>query len=273
MNAGASKHGVAAWRERRTVVVGMCHCPALPGAPRYAGDWRALVEHVLRDAGALREGGAHGIMLENFGDVPFYPDRVPASVVACMATIAARVRDAVELPLGINVLRNDGRSALAIASAVGADFIRVNVLSHARLTDQGVIQAIAHDVLRDRAALRAESIQIFADVDAKESVPLAAGLSLEDEVDDVVRRGLADAVVISGANTGGAASAGHVARAAAAARGVPVFVGSGVTAQNVGDYLPHCDGVIVGTAFKPGGDPRAAIDPARVRELVRRVGD
>jgi predicted TIM-barrel enzyme len=102
-----------------------------------------------------------------------------------MTALACAVRAATDLPLGINVLRNDGRAALAVAHAAGADFIRVNVLCGARVADQGLIQGIAHNLLRDRALLRAEHIKIFADVDVKHSAALAER-PLEDEVADVV---------------------------------------------------------------------------------------
>ena len=114
-----------AWAQRRKVLVGMCHVPPLPGSPRFAGRIDEVRERVLRDAAALADGGADGIFLENFGDVPFFPDRVPAVTIAHLTLLAERLRSQTKLPLGINVLRNDGRSALAIASAVGAEFIRV----------------------------------------------------------------------------------------------------------------------------------------------------
>ncbi|MDQ3439664.1 MAG: phosphorybosylanthranilate isomerase, partial [Planctomycetota bacterium] len=133
----------------------------------------AIREAALRDAEALAEGGVHGIMMENFGDVPFFPGRVPAPVVAHVTAIGAEIRRSVDVPLGINVLRNDGQSALAVAHAVGADFIRVNVLSGARVTDQGIVQGIAHDLLRERAQLGATNVKILADVDVKHSAPLA----------------------------------------------------------------------------------------------------
>lgn len=266
-----SKHTLPAWQSVEKVVIGMCHCPALPGSPGFSGYLGPVREHVLRDARALAAGGVHAIMLENFGDVPFYPGRVPAYVVAHLTAIAAMVKQETKLPLGINVLRNDGLSALAVAHAADADFIRVNVLSHARLTDQGVLQAIAHDLLRERVLLDAANIQILADVDAKESVPLAPGLSLEDEVDDVIRRGLADGIVVSGANTGGAADPTKVKRTYDAAGKTPVFIGSGVHAQNIDKYLSVADGFIVGTSLKGGGDVRAAVDVNLVRELMQRA--
>lgn len=258
------------WSSVPRPVIGMLHLPPLPGAPRFAGNLVALRDHLLRDADALASGGVHGLMLENYGDLPFYPDRVPPYVVAHLTALACEVkRRFPQPPLGINVLRNDGRSALAVAHASGAQFIRVNVLCGARVADQGILHGMAHELLRERALLRAEnSVRIFADVDVKHSAPLAPR-PLEDEVADTLHRGLADALIVSGSGTGRATDPGHVAAARAAAAGkAPVFVGSGVTARTLPDYLPHADGFIVGSAFKGGNDPSQPVDAARVRELL-----
>ena len=218
------------WPPSRKVVIGMIHLLPLAGSPRFAGDVLRVRDAALRDAAALAEGGVDGLMIENFGDVPFYPGRVPAYVVSHMTTIAAAVRGRVgTLPLGINVLRNDGLSALAVAHAVGAEFVRVNVLCGARVADQGLLQGIAHDLLREHAALGASNVKILADVDEKHSAPLAAR-DHADEVDDTVKRGLADGVIVSGAGTGKKTAPDKVAAVKSYAGDTPVFVGSGVTA-------------------------------------------
>src|SRR5262245_10748295 len=116
------------WWNHVRPVIGMLHSPPLPGSPRYAGDWAGVVGHVLDDCEALIEGGVHGIMLENFGDAPFFPDRVPPETIACLTRLAVEVRECTDLPLGINVLRNDGVAAIGIALAADADFVRINVL-------------------------------------------------------------------------------------------------------------------------------------------------
>jgi membrane complex biogenesis BtpA family protein len=248
-------------------VIGMIHLPPLPGAPGFGGDVPAVFAAVRRDLDELIAGGVHGIMMENFGDVPFFPGRVPAQVVAMMTSLACDVRSRTDLPLGINVLRNDGQSALAVAHACGAAFVRVNVLCGARVTDQGVINGIAHDLLRERAALGAENVRIMADVDVKHSAPLAAR-PIEDEVEDTLYRGLADAVIVSGAGTGKSTSVEKVKAVKAAAGRSPVFIGSGITAGTIRQYLPFADGFIVGTAFKRDGDPRNPVERQRVRELI-----
>jgi membrane complex biogenesis BtpA family protein len=256
------------WSAVTKPVIGMLHLPPLPGSPRYSGDLNAVTAAVLRDAEALSAGAVHGMMLENFGDVPFYPRRVPAYVVAHMTAIACAVRARFELPLGINVLRNDGQSALAVAHAAGAAFIRVNVLCGARVADQGVVEAIAHDLLRDRATLGANGIRVFADVDVKHSAPLAPR-PLADEVADTLHRGLADALIVSGSGTGKPTDPEQVRDVRTVAAGVAsVLVGSGVSARTIPEFLPHAEGFIIGTAFKPSGDPSRRVDVQLVKELM-----
>jgi len=254
------------WAAIAKPIIGMLHLPPLPGSPRYGGKLDAIHDAVLRDAQALAEGGVHGLILENFGDVPFYPAAVPPHVIAHMTALAAGIRARFDLPLGINVLRNDGRAALAIAHAAGASFIRVNVLSGVRVADQGIIQGIAHELLRDRAILGAD-VKIFADVDVKHSVPLS-DRPLADEVSDTLHRGLADALIVSGWATGQKTDPRQVREVKAAAGSAPVFVGSGVTADNAREYAPFCDGFIIGSAFKRNGRASEPVDVDRVRALV-----
>ncbi len=256
-----------AWKSHRKVVIGMLHLPALPGAPLARLSLTEIRDHVLRDADTLAHGGVHGLMMENFGDVPFYPGRVPAHVVAHMTALACAVRERTDLPLGINVLRNDGCAALAIAHAAGANFIRVNVLCGARVADQGLIQGIAHELLRDRHSLGAEEIKILADVDVKHSVALAER-PIEDEVSDVIERGRADAVIASGAGTGKATDPAKAQRIKGVAGETPVFIGSGITAETIGQFRDCADGFIVGTALKEGGVATNAVELSRVRALM-----
>jgi uncharacterized protein len=258
------------WPRSHKVVIGMIHLAPLPGSPRFSGDLSAVREAALRDAAALAEGGVDGLMIENFGDVPFYPNRVPAHVVSHMTAIAADVRARIDLPIGINILRNDGLSALAVAHAVGAQFIRVNVLCGARVADQGLIQGIAHDLLRERTALGATGVKILADVDVKHSAPLAVR-ELDDEVEDTVKRGLADGVIVSGAGTGKHTNPVKVQTVKSFAQEVPVFIGSGVTPETIGDYASFADGFIVGTAFKRDGNANNPVEVDRVKALLRGI--
>ena len=259
-----------AWSDVRCPLIGMLHVPPLPGTPNYDGDREGLLRTVLRDAEALAEGGAHGMLLENFGDAPFARDSVPPEIIANLAVLAGRVRQRFPLPLGINVLRNDSLAALAVAQASGADWIRVNVLCGARLTDQGMVQGSAYRLMRRRKELGAESVRVLADVDVKHSVALAPR-PLVDEVRDSIDRGGADALIVSGSATGSAVVRDTL-RIVAEASSVPVLIGSGASCQNLPDLLPFADGLIVGTALKRNGNRRGPIDVERVREMVACLG-
>lgn len=254
-------------KKKKPLVIGMLHLPALPGSPQFAGDMDAIRKLLIADTKALTEGGVDALMMENFGDVPFCAGRVDAETVAIMTALAADVKRTSKLPLGINVLRNDGESALAIAVAVGAQFIRVNVLSGARVTDQGVIQGISYNLLRLRSRLGANDIGIMADVDVKHSAALAPR-DIIDEVEDTIKRGLADAVIVSGAGTGKKADPHKVANVAKAAGSIPVFLGSGVDVKNVDSY-GAARGFIVGTAFKKDGKVHTPVDVKRVQAFMK----
>ena len=262
---------LAQWSTIKVPVVGMLHSPPLPGSAGYRGDFDAIVQFVLQDAQSLRDGGVDGLMLENFGDTPFFPDRVPAITVAAMTALATAVRRQVDLPLGINVLRNDGRSALAVAAVCGAAFIRVNVLCGARVTDQGLLQGIAHDLLRERAALGCQHIRILADVDVKHSAPLAPR-PIDVETRDLVHRAHADGIIVSGQATGHPTDAGTLVEVRNAAAPIPVFVGSGLTAENVGELIQSgAGGLIVGSSLKLGGEIANPVGLQRVQELMKAV--
>lgn len=258
-------------KKKQPIVIGMLHLPALPGSPLFSGDLDTIRKRLIADANALTAGGVDALMMENFGDIPFSPGRVSAETVAVMTVMATEVKRTSKLPLGINVLRNDGESAIAIAVAVGAEFIRVNVLSGARVTDQGLIQGISYDLLRMRSRLGASNIAIMADVDVKHSAALAPR-DIVDEVDDTIKRGLADAVIVSGAGTGKKADPEKVARVANASGATPVFLGSGVSIDNVKQYTQFARGFIVGTTFKKEGNVDAPVDVKRVKAFMNRVG-
>ena len=254
-------------------IIGMVHLPPLPGAPGCDGDRDAIRERMCRDASALETGGVDGIILENFGDTPFHPGRVPRHVVADMTALATTLRGHISIPFGVNVLRNDARSALGIAAATGGAFVRVNVHTGARLTDQGIIEGRAHETLRLRERLRTD-VAIFADLDVKHSAPLAER-SLEQTVAELAERGGADAVVVSGTGTGTAVDREFLARVIecrnARSLDVSVLIGSGVTPETAPDLLSLADGAIVGTALKHDGETTSPVDERAVERLVTSV--
>jgi membrane complex biogenesis BtpA family protein len=250
----------------RPLLIGVVHLLPTVGAPRFGGDVGAIAAAALRDAEALVAGGCDGLIVENFGDVPFFAECVPAETVAAMAlALDAVCRAQVGVPVGVNVLRNDARAALALCAATGASFVRVNVHTGAAVTDQGLVQGRAATSLRERARL-CPQVVLLADVHVKHATPLSRE-AIGEAARDAVERGLADALIVSGTATGRAPVVEAVAEVRGSVRGTPIFVGSGLDVENAGMLLAHADGAIVGTWLKKDGRVSEPVDRERVKRL------
>jgi len=247
-------------------IIGVVHLLPLPTSPRWGGSLKAVVDRAEQEATALASGGVDGIIVENFFDAPFPKDCVDPAVVSAMTLVVNRLMHLVTLPIGINVLRNDARSAMAIATCTNAHFIRVNVLTGVMVTDQGVIEGQAHDLMRYRRELGSE-VKILADVLVKHARPLGSP-NLTTAVQETIERGLADGIILSGWATGSPPSLEDLELATAAAKGTPVFIGSGANWENIPQLIQAVDGVIVSSALKRKGQIQQPIDPIRVSQFV-----
>lgn len=249
-------------------VLAVIHLLPLPGAPRYAGEMQQVYEQALQEAEIFARQGVDGLIVENFQDAPFYPERVPVETVASMSAVVREIVKHVNLPIGVNVLRNDAPAAMAIASAAGAHFIRVNVHLGAVVADQGVIQGNAHETLRLRSQLRS-NVLIFADAGVKHAAPLAPR-GLAAEAKELAERGTVDALIVSGAFTGASTSTTDLDAVREVTK-LPVFVGSGTTPETLPALFAHSDGLIVGSTFKRGGNVAEAVDETRVADFMQQL--
>lgn len=250
-------------------LIGMVHLGPLPGSPRFAGDLDSVIEAAVADARTISAAGFDGIMMENFGDAPFFADDVPKETIASLTAAVVAVHDAARIPIGVNVLRNDALGALAVAAATPASFIRVNVLSGTMYTDQGPIVGNAAQVARLQKAI-CPDVAIMADVFVKHATP-PAGLSLVDATHDLVERAGADAVVVSGSGTGSAANLADVATVSEASS-IPVYLGSGVDTTNVEAMLSVATGAIIGTSIKVDRVSTGPVDPTLAAAMVDAAG-
>lgn len=251
------------------LLFGVVHLQPLPGSPRWGGDLESIIRAAVNDAKAYAKGGAHALFIENFGDIPFTKGSVGPETIAAMAAAGRAVREAVSLPLGFNVLRNDARAALALCAACGGSFIRVNVHSGAMLTDQGLLEGNAYETLRYRRQICPDA-QIFADVHVKHAVPLG-NWTIAAAARDTMERGLADALIVSGDGTGLPTDLADLGEVRRTCREAKILLGSGVTLQNIDQYTAAADGFIVGTSLKAGGKVANPVDPKRVAALARAV--
>ncbi len=258
--------------------------PPLLGSPGFNVDCGLVhvIERCTRDFNAYVSSGMDGVIFENFGDAPFFPGRVPPETVASMTRVILAAMASLDtkgckpLAIGINVLRNDAISALAIAKVVNADFIRVNIHSGTCATDQGLITGEAHETCRYRQHIHAEDVAIVADVRVKHATPLMLR-SLLRESQDLVGRAMVDGgLVFTGEKTGVLPSDEVLAELPVIKANfpkIPLFIGSGVSIENI-DHLfkqaRNCiDGVIIGTALKVGGDMHNGVDENKASALVK----
>lgn len=258
---------------RPKALIGVVHLLPLPGAPRYEGGGvEAIYARGLADARAYLEGGLDGVIVENHGDIPFAkPGAIGPEVAAHMAVITDRIRAACGRPVGVNVLANAPIPALAIASAGGAGFIRVNQWANAYVANEGLMDGEAAAAMRYRASLRQKGIRIFADAHVKHGAHAITGdRAVEELVRDLVFFD-ADAIIATGQRTGHAADLGYI-RAIKQASHLPTLVGSGVTPDNVAAILDVVDGVIVASSLKAGGVWWNPVEPARVRAFAAAAG-
>jgi uncharacterized protein len=254
---------------RPKVIIGVVHLAPLPGAPRHDGQSvEAIYQRGLADARAYLDGGIDGLIVENHGDVPFSkPDDIGPETSAHMAVVADRIRREFGRPIGINVLANAAIPALAIASATGAGFIRVNQWANAYVANEGIVEGAAARAMRYRAGLKANDVKIFADAHVKHGAHAIVGdRPVEEQVRDLAFFD-ADAIIATGQRTGQAADINYI-RMIKQASHLPTLVGSGVTIGNVNSILDVADGVIVASSLKVDGVWWNPVEPDRVRAFM-----
>ena len=248
-------------------LIGVVHTAALPGTPGGGRSIEEIAECAVSEARLYASAGFHGVAIENTHDRPYLKGVVGPEVVAAMTAVGLEVRRAISLPLGIQVLAAANESALAVALACGAAFVRVEGFVFAHVADEGLIESGAGRLLRYRRAIGAESIRVFADVKKKHS---AHALTADVDIAETAKAAeffLADGVIVSGVSTGQPADPRDV-RAVSSAVGIPTLIGSGITADNVGDY-GGADALIVGSYVKHGGIWSGPIDESRTRALAK----
>jgi hypothetical protein len=232
-------------------IIGVVHLLPLPGSVRNQFPLSKILDRALEDATELVQGGIHGVIVENMGDLPFKLSKVEPHTVSAMAIIAHEISRKVQISVGINVLRNDAKAALAIAHSVGAKFIRVNIYSGIMLTSHGIAVGESEKILAYRKFLGA-NVRIFADILVKHALPLGEA-SIEFLARETVYRELADALIVSGVATGTEPNLEDLIQVKAAVPDAPVLIGSGARPENIALFLQHADGAIVGSFFRGGG--------------------
>jgi uncharacterized protein len=249
-------------------LIGMIHVGALPGTPGHRAAVDQIVRQAVEEAELCTRAGLDGLLIENMHDVPYLKGTVGPEIVAAMTAIGREVRRISPLPLGVQILAAANREALAVALACGAGFIRAENFAYAHVADEGLMPtAEAGPLLRYRRQIGAENIQIIADVKKKHSSHAITGdLSLAEAARTTEFFG-ADGIVVTGCATGQPCALDDVVTVRRAVR-IPVWIGSGVTPENLPLLWSHADVFVVGSYFKRDGLWSNEVDPQRVQNLV-----
>ncbi|HYN88025.1 MAG TPA: BtpA/SgcQ family protein [Ardenticatenaceae bacterium] len=265
---GSSGHSTRFLPGVRKPVLGVVHLLPLPGSEGYRGDGLApILDRAVDEARVLAAGGVDAILFQNTGDLPAGADGGPETI-ACMSVIGAALRREVNCPLGVNILANGASSAVAVAQAVGAAFVRIKVYVGAVMTAEGILTGAARETLAFRRRIQAEEIAIVADVYDRTSAPVGT-MPITVAADLAARHGHADALVVAGYSVED--SLARIAEIKGAVPETPVLAGGGTTAANVGKFLESCDGVIVGSSVKDTGQFVGRVDPSRLAAYMEAV--
>jgi len=240
----------------------------LPGSPLYDGDDQHVIDRALADLEVYQAAGVDSIIFENDHDLPYIQPPLDEKGVALMANIAQQARKQFAGPIGVQMLEAANITSLEIAAEADLDYIRVEAFVFAHVGGSGIINGSAGKILRRRKELGAEHIRIFADVKKKHgSHSLTIDLDLRDEIRQA-EFFLADGVIVTSQFTGINPSKEDLIKAKRATQ-LPVLIGSGMTAENIPEYLPLADGFIVGSYFRREGKFLERLEPDRLHEFMR----
>ena len=240
----------------------------LPGSPLYAGNDGKVMDQALSDLDAYEKAGVDSILFENDHDLPYIQPPLDEKGVALMTEIAREARKRFDGPIGIQMLEAANITSLEIAAEADLDYIRVEAFVFAHVGGSGIINGSAGKILRRRHELKAGHIKVFADVKKKHgSHSLTIDLDIRDEVMQA-EFFLADGVIVTSQFTGMQPDKGDLVKAKSATK-LPVLIGSGMTPENIQDYLPLADGFIVGSCFRKDGRFLEKLEPARLHAFMK----
>ena len=239
----------------------------LPGSPLYDGDDQRVIDQALADLGIYKEAGVDSVIFENDHDLPYIQPPLDKTGIALMTRIVKEARQRFDGPIGIQMLEAANIASLEIAAEADLDYIRVEAYVFAHVGGSGIIHGSAGKILRRRKELQAEHIKVFADVKKKHgSHSLTIDLDIKDEIMQA-EFFLVDGVIVTSQFTGIHPDRDDLIRAKSATQ-LPVLIGSGMTADNIAEYLPLADGFIVGSYFRREGRFLERLEPERLQKFM-----
>ncbi len=251
-------------------IIGMVHIQALPGTPRHSKSMKEIISKAVEEAELFENAGFDSVLLENMHDVPYLNRNIGPEIVASMTAVACGIKNSISLPVGIQILSGANKQALAVAKAAGLSFIRTEGFVFSHISDEGLMNSDAGELLRYRKQIDAQNILIFTDIQKKHSSHhLTSDISIT-EFAKAAEFFLSDGIVLTGTVTGKPADTIEL-KAVKKETNLPVLIGSGITDKNISSYWTFADGFIVGSYFKDKGYWENPISKKRVTKFMENI--
>ncbi|XP_055707911.1 uncharacterized protein F13E9.13, mitochondrial [Phlebotomus papatasi] len=253
-------------------VIGMIHIPALPGTPRYSGNFEESIKIVRKEAEIYRNTSIDAVMIENMHDIPYVREQdLGPETTATMTRVALEVRQILQnIPLGVQILACGNQQALAVAKASGCQFIRAEGFVFSHVADEGIVDACAGNLLRYRRQINAEEVAILTDVKKKHSShAITEDLNLL-ETAKAAEFFLSDGIIVTGTSTGDPVNPQDL-QSLTGKLNIPVLIGSGATIDNIQEYFSKCQGIIVGSHFKKSGHWDGEMCPEKIDAFMKKI--
>lgn len=256
--------------KKKNPIIGMIHTFASPGTPKFKGNVNKIINKAIEEANIYKDAGVDAIAIENMHDLPYLNRKVGPEVISIMSIVGYEVKLKTNLPTGSQILAGANKEALAVAKAANLDFIRAEGFVFSHIADEGFMNSDAGELLRYRKIIDAENILVLTDIKKKHSSHnITNDVSIE-ETAKAAEFFLSDGLIITGSATGKEANISEIKKVKNSVN-LPVFIGSGITLENLDNYFPICDGMIIGSFFKKNGIWKNSVDYKRVTQFMKRI--
>lgn len=240
---------------------------ALPGAPRYKNNDNEIIDSAMSDLEQYKKAGVDSIKFENDHDVPYGKPPIDEKAIELMTKITKLAREKFDGPIGVQILEAANEDSLRIAGEADLDWIRVEAYVFAHIGNSGLIEGCSAKLQRRKAEWGYKDIKIFTDVKKKHcSHAITADLDVTDEVRQA-EYSMVDGFIVTSKFTGIEPNTEDLKKVKNITK-LPVFIGSGMTKDNLKTFFPLADGFIVGSTFREKGEFFAELDPERLKQFV-----
>lgn len=213
-------------------------------------------------------------------DIPYVKSsKFGPEIVASMTAVTLEVQKVLSglkrrIPVGLQVLACGGKEALAIAKSTNCNFIRNEGFVFSHIGDEGFIDSNAGEILRYRKLIDADDVLIFSDIKKKHSShAITADVSLLDTA-FAAQFFSADGIILTGKSTGDTTDLNELKLIKNQAKlELPLLVGSGVTKENLKDYVGLADALIIGSHFKYDGHWSNELSSERIQDFMEHFNE